>query len=195
MITLKPLSPAELDDFYPLLQQHFPPSEMKKLPHFHQLIDKGVYEMWKLVEDDQVRGLALMLMGTGCRYAFLDYLMMIEKGRGYGSVCLEELKKIYPQGILLETEALLEGLPEEVLALRKRRQGFYTRAGWVPYPFRNWIFGEVFLLHLWAKELPEDGSRVCAHDMYLAYKEQVPEQERFNANVFIEGYRKEEEMP
>ena len=69
MLTLKPLSPAELDDFYPLLQAHFPPSEIKKLPHFHQLIDAGVYEMWKLVEEDTVRGLALFVMAPGARYA------------------------------------------------------------------------------------------------------------------------------
>lgn len=195
MLTLKPLSPAELDDFYPLLQEHFPPSELKKLPHFHQLIDEGVYEMWKLTEEDTVRGLALFILSPGARYAFLDYLMMIDKGRGYGTACLEELKKIYPQGILLETEALLEELPPETLALRKRRQAFYTRSGWRPHPFRNRIWGEVFLLHLWAPEQPEQGAEVCAHEMYLAYKVQNPSEARFNANVFIQGYCKEEDLP
>jgi len=194
MLTLKPLSPAELDDFYPLLQAHFPPSEIKKLPHFHQLIDAGVYEMWKLVEEDTVRGLALFVMAPGARYAFLDYLMMIDKGKGYGTACLRALKEIYPQGILLETEAILDSLPPEVQALRRRRQAFYTREGWVPYPFKNKIWGEIFLLHLWAPSLPGEGARVCAQDMYLAYKVQNPDPARLRANVFIEGYCSKEEL-
>lgn len=195
MTALNRLLPWELDDLYPVLQENFPPTELKKLPHLHSLIDRGVYDMWKLEENGRTVGLALLLRTPGCRYVLLDYLVMLEKGRGYGSLCLKELKKVYPGGIMLEAEALLEGLPEETLHIRRRRLAFYQRAGWTPFPFRNWVFGEVYLIHLWAEELPEDGSKVCARELYLAYREQVPASEKLKANVFVEGYCKEEEMP
>ena len=196
MIALTSLTPEELDTFYPLLQAHFPPSELKKLPHLHSLYDSGVYDMWKLMADDKVKGLALLLHGTGCRYVLLDYLVMIEKDHGYGSACLKALQAQYPEGVMLEAEALLEGLSEEVLHTRRRRLDFYKRAGWTAVPFRNRVFGEVYLIHLWAKDFPENAKEVCRRELYLAYREQVPLVAKFDANVFIEGYNdpKEEEI-
>lgn len=188
MISLTPLTLQELDQFYPLLQTHFPPSELKKLSHLHALYDSGVYDMWKLMADGEVKGLALLLHGTGCRYVLLDYLVMIEKDHGYGSACLKALQAQYPEGIMLEAEALLEDLPETVLHTRRRRLDFYRRAGWTAVPFRNRVFGEVYLIHLWAGEFPENAKEVCRRELYLAYRQQVPLAAKFDANVFIEGY-------
>lgn len=194
MFALQPLTREELAHYYPFLEDTFPKNELKPLKRLYELCDRGIYDMWKLTQDGTVRGLALMLRAKGCRFVLLDYLAMLDKGRGCGSACLALLKEQYPEGILVEAEAVLDGLPPEVQAIRRRRQAFYQRAGFVPCPFENDIFGVVYLVHLWARELPADRDRICARELYLNYQEQLPKK-WLDAHVYVEGFgRKQEDM-
>lgn len=187
MTALKPMTRQELADYYPFLQDTFPPDELKPLDMLHRQLDQGVCDAWLLTENGSPKGLALMLRTGGGPYVLLDYLAMLEKGSGWGSQCLELLKAQYPQGILVEAEAALPELPPETLALRQRRLRFYQRAGFVPCPFKNCIFGVVYLVHLWAKRWPENPARACAQAYYQLYRGQLPPQ-WMNAHIYIEGF-------
>ncbi|MCD8382979.1 MAG: hypothetical protein LUC30_08750 [Clostridiales bacterium] len=183
---LEPLTPEELTGCFPFLARTFPENELKPLNRLLELYRRGIYDMWKLVGGGAVRGYALLLRREGCRYVLLDYLAMPEKGNGWGTACLELLKTRYPQGILVEAEAPLSDLSAEELALRERRLRFYRRSGFVPCPFDNRIFGVVYLIHLWAPELPEEKSALCARELYRYYQLQLP-REMLEKHVVIEG--------
>ena len=94
-------------------------------------------------------GCAFMLRHPAAPYVLLDYLAMEERGHGAGSACLALLKNEYPQGIVAEVEAVDPGLDAETAALRRRRIGFYQRAGFISCPFPNRIFNVHYLVHLW----------------------------------------------
>ena len=186
MIRLVNMERAGLSEAYRSMEQEFPHNELKSLRRLRELYDQGLCEPWWLDEDGTHRGYAMMLRVEGCRFVLLDYLAMLDKGSGYGSICLELLKKQYPDGILGEVEAELESLPDEVNRLRRRRQDFYQRAGFVPCPFDNEVFGVVYLIHLWARELPEDKETVCARELYRYYQAQVP-QSWLDKHVYVAG--------
>lgn len=187
MTVLRCMTRQELADWYPFLRETFPPNELKPLKRLYELWDRGIYEPWLLVEGETPRGLALMLRAKGCRYVLLDYLAMVEQGGGWGSRCLALLQAQYPQGILVEAEAVLPQLSAEENALRARRQRFYQRAGFRPCPFANCVFGVVYLVHLWAQDWPEDLSAAGAGELYRNYQEQLPKQ-WLDAHVRVEGF-------
>lgn len=192
MTELRPMTRQELADYYPFLKETFPPDELKPLKRLYELWDRGIYDALMLTDGGTPRGLALMLRARGCTYVLLDYLAMLEKGGGWGSRCLELLKERYPQGILVEAEAVLPGLSPQVTLTRQRRQQFYRRAGFVPCPFENDVFGVVYLVHLWARRLPEELSRVAARELYHNYQEQLPKR-LLDAHVYVEGFSQKEE--
>lgn len=192
MTALRPMTRRELADYYPFLQDTFPPNELKPLKRLYELLDRQIYDAWLLEGDGAPRGIALMLRAKDCRFVLLDYLAMLEKGGGWGSQCLRLLQERYPQGILVEAEAELPQLPPEVNALRARRQHFYRRAGFVPCPFDNRVFGVAYLVHLWAQEMPEEPSRTCARELYRNYREQLPKK-WLDAHVYIQGFGPDEE--
>lgn len=194
MTALRPMTRRELAEFYPFLQETFPANELKPLKRLYELLDRGIYDAWFLVDGETPRGLAMMLRAHNCRFVLLDYLAMLERGGGWGSQCLELLKEKYPQGILAETEAVLPDLAPEVQRQRQRRQRFYQRAGFVPCPFDNKIFGVVYLVHLWTEDWPEERSRICAQELYRSYEEQLPKK-WLDAHVYVQGFGpKEEEL-
>lgn len=192
MTALRLMTRRELADYYPFLQDTFPANELKPLKRLFELLDRQIYDPWLLEDGGIPRGIAFMLRAKGCRFVLLDYLAMLEKGGGWGSQCLELLKAKYPQGILVEAEAVLPELPPEENALRLRRQRFYQRAGFIPCPFDNQVFGVVYLVHLWAAQLPEEPSRTCARELYRNYQEQLPKK-WLDAHVSIQGFGPTEE--
>lgn len=194
MTALRAMTRQELADYYPFLQKTFPANELKPLKRLYELLDRHIYDAWLLVEGDTPRGLALMLRAKGCRFVLLDYLAMLEKGGGWGSRCLELLKTQYPQGILAEAEAVLPELSPEENAIRARRQRFYQRAGFVPCPFANNVFGVVYLVHMWTTQWPEKRNEICARELYLNYQEQLPKR-LLDAHVYVQGFGKTEEEP
>lgn len=186
MITLERMSRNELPLAWQSMRREFPDDERKPLSMIQAQYDRGVYDTWWLKKNGERKGYALLLRAEGCPYVLLDYLAMLEKGGGYGSVCLERLKERYPQGILVEAEAVTEGLTPEVRDLRQRRLRFYQRAGFVPCPFQNRVFGVVYLVHLWARELPPDRDALCARAYHQLYQSQLP-QAWLDAHFYVEG--------
>ena len=140
---------------------------------------------WYLMADGKAAGYAFMLRHPAAPYVLLDYLAMEERGHGAGSACLALLKNEYPQGIVAEVEAIDPGLDAETAALRRRRIGFYQRAGFIPCPFPNRIFNVHYLVHLWHPAAPEYPAPSVAAALDTLYALQYPDAEYRN-NVFID---------
>ena len=175
MLTLEPMPYDELPDAWHSMKTEFPDNERKPLEMLQKLYRKGVYDIWWLKEDGLRKGYAMMLRAEGCQYALLDYLAMLEKGRGYGSACLEALKERYPDGILVEAEAMEEGLAPDTARQRERRLRFYRSAGFAPCSFAANVFGVIYRVHLWAKELPADWEMLAGRAYYHIYQAHLPE--------------------
>ena len=181
---LKRALPEDYLRLYPLLTAVFPRGELKREPHIIAQLERGLEEAWFLTDGERELGYALIVRDDSVPYVLLDYLAMYEHNGGCGSACLELLKQKYPQGILAEVEADLPDLPEEERILRRRRFGFYRRAGFVPFAFENSIFTVEYLVHLWQGEGEYADARSCAQALSDIYRLQLP-QEIYDARVFI----------
>lgn len=170
---LKYMAPEDLDWVYPLMEADFVPEERKKQDHILRQMESGMEVGWILMKESKAAGYAFILRNPALPFVLLDYLATMDRGKGDGSVLLALLKNEYPQGILAEVEDPDEG-PEPERELRRRRAGFYQRAGFVPQPFENEIFTVRYLVHLWSEAPPEDSPRVCAHTLDALYALQLP---------------------
>ena len=182
---LQYMPPEELERVYPKMEQDFPANELKRQPHLRALMESGMSVGWYLMADGKAAGYAFMLRHPAVPYVLLDYLAMEERGHGAGSACLALLKNEYPQGIIAEVEAVDPGLDAETAALRRRRIGFYQRAGFIPCPFPNRIFDVHYLVHLWHPTAPEHPAPSVAAALDTLYALQYPDAEYRN-NVFID---------
>ena len=182
---LQYMPPEELERVYPKMEQDFPPNELKRQPHLRALMESGMSVGWYLMADGKAAGYAFMLRHPAAPYVLLDYLAMEERGHGAGSACLALLRNEYPQGIIAEVEAVDPGLDAETAALRRRRIGFYQRAGFIPCPFPNRIFDVHYLVHRWHPAAPEHPAPSVAAALDTLYALQYPDAEYRN-NVFID---------
>lgn len=182
---LQYMPPEELERVYPKMEQDFPPNELKRQPHLRALMESGMSVGWYLMADGKAAGYAFMLRHPAAPYVLLDYLAMEERGHGAGSACLALLKNEYPQGIIAEVEAVDPSLDAETAALRRRRIGFYQRAGFIPCSFPNRIFDVHYLVHLWHPVAPEHPAPSVAAALDTLYALQYPDAEYRN-NVFID---------
>ena len=184
--SLKRIAADELAKLYPIMEQDFPRTELKRQDHLFRLLDSGLEQALVLLADGKYAGYAFVLQSPDLPYVLLDYLAMDKRGSGAGSACLALLKQQYPQGILAEVEDVLPDLPEETNALRRRRWQFYRRAGFVPVPFENEIFTEQYLVHLWTPAPVENPPAAATLDAYYAL--QLPEEiYRKNVRIRVEG--------
>lgn len=173
---LKCMSPEDVERIYPIMERDFPEMERKPLARLRELVEQGMEVGWLLVADGREAGYAFVTRHPAARFVLLDNLAMFRRGCGYGSVCLALLRQEYPQGILAEVEAEEPGLPEEENGLRRRRFGFYRRAGFVPRPFPCRVFTVPYLVHLWCPEDLEDAAGEAARALDILYAAQLPEE-------------------
>lgn len=179
-----------LDGIYRYMMQDFPQEERKPLYRLHQLFDRGIYDTWLLVEGMTARGYAICLRPPGQALTLLDYFAIFPENRGhsYGSLCLELLKQAYPEGIFLEAESERTAATAQERETRRRRCAFYQRAGFVPCPFPNEIFGVEYLVHIWSREPLEQPERLGALALAQAYAAQLrPETYRRRVSITIPG--------
>ncbi len=183
------LVPIDLDGLravYPAMTADFPPTERKSLDKMERLMRAGISEGWLLMEDGQAQGYAFLLRMPGEEFVLLDYYAISPERRGWnlGSRGLSLLRKQYPGGIFLEAEAPEAAETAEERTIRERRVAFYQRAGFLPCPFENSVFGVRYLVHLWARAVPENRSCLAARLLYRAYQCQLP-QEVFRRQIHI----------
>lgn len=172
---LVPMTWTALEDLYPVMQGDFPPEELKPLRRMRQLWDQGCYDPFFAEIDGRRRGYAILRRMEGFPYLLLDYLAIFreERNGGYGTQTLELLKYRYgnQDGIMAEVEDPDDARDEAERALRLRRVRFYQRAGFLPCPFPNSIFGVRYLVHVWTPErLPSRRlAAQCLAGLYLGH--------------------------
>ena len=116
----------QFTSFYARMGEEFPPSEMKPMETFVDLLNAGKYRCFGYYENDRMVGYAMGLLASN-DILWLDYLHIFKENqsKGYGSRLLKSLlDEIAINGILLETEA-----PDcsDYNEIKNRRLRFYDR--------------------------------------------------------------------
>ena len=148
------LTRAELTELYKThMERDFPEAELKSLPRLLGLMDRGGYEPYGLFQDGELAAYALYWRVGEEPYVMLDYFAVVPEGRNKGT-----------------GSALLREIPdtgdEEVDALRRRRLGFYARAGLRQAGFRTKIFGVPFLVLRYGPEISDEALMGIARALY-----------------------------
>ena len=181
---LRYMAPEDLDRVYPLLERDFADDERKRRGRIRALMESGMEVGWFLMANGQEAGYAFVVRHPAAPFVLLDYIATEHHGRGDGTALLALLKNEYLQGILAEVDDPEEAAEEPERALRRRRLGFYRRAGFVPCPFENEIYTVRYLVHLWSPMTLEHPAQAAARALDILYALQLPEEE-YRANVFI----------
>lgn len=108
------------------MKEEFPPSEMKSLEEFVDLLKEGKYICIGYFNNDVMVGYALGTL-TSDKFFWLDYLQIFYEyqSSGYGSLLLKAILKDYAvSGILLETEVVDS---DDYNDIKNRRMRFYDR--------------------------------------------------------------------
>ena len=186
-LALRPLDLEGLKKLYPTMAVDFPPNELKSLNKMERLMEAGTSEGWLLMEEEIPKGYAFFLRVPGEKLVLLDYYAIFPglRGQNLGSRGLDVMREQYPDGIFLEAESPDTAETPEERNTRRRRIAFYQRAGFVPCPFENSVFGVTYLVHLWARELPENRNRLAARLLTEAYRCQL-RPEVFERQIHIE---------
>ncbi|MCD8145179.1 MAG: GNAT family N-acetyltransferase [Oscillospiraceae bacterium] len=171
-LRLEPVDLSGLERLYPLMEVDFPIEELKPLDKMRRLMRQGLSVGWRISEGGSLRGYAFLIQGPGQSIPLLDYFAMLPalRGQGYGSRGLELLKKQYPEGFFLEAEDPADASSDEEKITRRRRVAFYQRAGLVPCPFPNRVFGVQYLILLWMEHPPIERNRFAARLEEQAYR-------------------------
>jgi len=126
------------------MRRDFPPNELKSLNVLLQLCEQGKYEPYALFRDGSLLSYAFY-WSAGHPYRMLDYFAVVPEARnkGVGGNLLQEMLRrfcVNGRGVFGEVEVPDSG-EKEVDALRRRRLGFYFRAGFLQRAFHTKIFG------------------------------------------------------
>lgn len=123
----------------------FPPDERKPLWAVELLREQGQYDTLGFYEGDALLAYAFLWRDREGLCVLLDYLAVCRevRGRGLGAACLDLLEEHYRSfaGILVEAEALEDGVGEGENALRLRRIDFYRRNGFRVLDYSVRLFG------------------------------------------------------
>ncbi|MCI8594654.1 MAG: GNAT family N-acetyltransferase [Oscillospiraceae bacterium] len=155
------LTAAELDRLYETdMTRDFPADELKPLSCLQTLLAKGNYEPYGLFYGETLLAYALYWRAAGEPYRMLDYFAVLPEGRnkGLGGKLLKEMLERFcgeEQGVFLEVEIPNTG-DEAVDSLRRRRLGFYRRAGLRQMGYTTRIFGVPFLVLAYGSEISDE---------------------------------------
>ncbi|MDO4650550.1 MAG: GNAT family N-acetyltransferase [Eubacteriales bacterium] len=128
------LAENEIQNWYEKeLLEAFAPQECKPLEDIRKLMAEGRYEIWGLVDGDELLGYATLWMAPGIPLVLLDYLGVTAKRRssGLGAEILQRLKA-QGRAMVLESEEVIPGGDPEENHIRSRRIAFYKRNGFEP---------------------------------------------------------------
>lgn len=120
---LEKLRAADFDKVYRIMEESFPPDELRGYHAQKTMLEAGAYNIYALKDDD--KGIkAFITVYEFDDFTYAEHFAVVPEYRncGLGSEVLDLLKKTVKAPICLEVE-----LPETDMA--KRRIGFYTRNG------------------------------------------------------------------
>lgn len=124
---LKILNPKDFEPFYQILQESFPPDELRSRQEHYHLFSCPVYKVYARYEKGQLLG--FLTVWDLEQVAFIEHFAVAApyRNRGLGAQLLEALGAVLGKPLCLEAE-----LPETEIA--SRRLGFYQRNGFTVNP-------------------------------------------------------------
>lgn len=119
---LERLDKDEFEQLYALMDESFPPAEIRDFKGQQMLLDKPDYSVYVLRENGEI--LAFFAEWVNKKYRFVEHLAVNEKYRsqGLGSKTLQAYNALSSKPVILEVEP-----PED--EIQRRRIKFYERNG------------------------------------------------------------------
>jgi len=154
------LTDEELEQVYTEhMKRDFPPAELKSLNSIRRMIAAGIYEPYALFQEGKVVSYAFYWQ-AGDPYVLLDYFAVVPEKRnsGTGSALLREMLERFcvdGRGVFGEVEIPDTG-ESAVDDLRRRRIGFYERAGLQRREFRTKIFTVPYIMLSYGPEISDE---------------------------------------
>ena len=182
------LTKEELTEIYNRnMKQDFPPDELKSLSLLLRLMDQGNYEPYALFREGKVIAYAFYWKAGNRPYVMLDYFAVIseERNKGTGSALLRDMLERFCQngsGVFGEVEAPVSG-NEATDTLRRRRLGFYARAGLRRMNYTAQIFGVPYIIIAYGPEISDEELMKIHRRIY----QEALSVESYQKNVFIPG--------
>ncbi|MEA4955395.1 MAG: GNAT family N-acetyltransferase [Pseudoflavonifractor sp.] len=168
------------------MKRDFPEDELKPLSRLLALMGQGEYEPYGLFLGESLLAYALYWKAGEDPYVMLDYFAVLPEGRnqGTGSALLRQMLDRFCQGgrgVFGEVEIPNTG-DEKVDALRRRRLGFYDRAGLRKINYYTKVFGVPYIILAYGPDIPDD---VLMDTYRKLYHNAFPDPKMYEKNVFI----------
>lgn len=146
---VKNINTEQLIDLYKNHLEHdFPKSELKSLSMIQSFMEKGIYTIYGLYDDEELLAYAMFMNNKESGFQLLDYFACNRKYRskGYGSKLLQMLKQEdkISQGYIIEVETVRTAQNEEEKLQRIRRIAFYEKNGLRKVSIRSTVYGVEF---------------------------------------------------
>ncbi|MFR1052210.1 MAG: GNAT family N-acetyltransferase [Lachnospirales bacterium] len=183
----RPLTEEELKELYEThMKRDFPPDELKPLSRLLTLMGQGDYEPYGFFQEGELLAYALYWKAGEDPYVMLDYFAVLPEGRnqGTGSALLRQMLDRFCQGgrgVFGEVEIPNTG-DEEVDALRRRRLGFYDRAGFRKINYYTKVFGVPYIVLAYGPDISDDALLDTHRKLYHSA---FPDPKIYENNVFI----------
>lgn len=126
---LKLITPATFDRAHAILDEAFPPSEIKSKNDIHSLFKKGTIKLYGDFEQNQLLGVIMIWVFERDNIVYISNFAIDKnmRGQGIGSKMLAEIIALYPsQIIILEVE-----VPYDEISYKRIK--FYERNDFVLY--------------------------------------------------------------
>lgn len=179
------LRPEELERLYHAhMKRDFPPAELKPLSRLLAMTQRGIYEPYGLFQEGELLAYALYWKAGADPYVMLDYFAVLPEGRnqGTGSALLRDMLDRFcgeDRGVFGEVEIPDTG-DEEVDALRRRRLGFYARAGLREMGYHSKVFGVPYIVLAYGPEIADEALMETHRKLYhSAFPDHIYEKQVF----------------
>ncbi|WHH59851.1 GNAT family N-acetyltransferase [Petroclostridium sp. X23] len=165
----------EFNGNFQRIEQDFVPGEYAPYDILYQHLQTGTQKGLILLEDECEVAYCICAEGSANDYVLISLFAVYReyRGRGLGSIFLQELKKVYSEkkGIIVEVEKPENAKTDKEKAIREKRIQFYQKAGFNLIPNIDYSIWDISM-HLMA--LPQKASTQIINEqieqiMYAIY--------------------------
>jgi GNAT superfamily N-acetyltransferase len=166
---------SEFDDIFDKIKHDFAQGEYAPYEVLHSQIQNGVQRGFIFVHGDQDVAYSICAEGQKYPYVLISLFAVYKEFRqsGYGSIFLEEIKKLYSDkaAIIAEVEKPEEAKNKKEKNIRTKRMEFYQKAGFYPVPEIDYSIWHVpmhlMLLSPKAKQISNKELGEAIYDIYF----------------------------